>query len=69
MKDQTLTRCDGVQVTLQQQAYISDCGNQYKALGVTGNEEDCMVSWDIIDTDCDDESNACDWNEFTVRKI
>lgn len=24
------------------------------------------VTWDIIDPDCDDESNACNWDNFTI---
>lgn len=24
------------------------------------------IEWDIIDADCDDESNACDWDKFDV---
>lgn len=24
------------------------------------------IEWDIIDSDCDDESNACDWDKFDI---
>lgn len=28
-----------------------------------------VVKWRIIDEHCDDESNACNWEDYTVRKL
>jgi hypothetical protein len=72
---------DNVDYTLLQQAYSENnqnvwCGYSYVALAKKSSEWDnedadqYMVKWIVIDTDCDDESNACDWNyPIEVKKI
>ena len=37
-----------------------------KAEDCEGNEY--TVTWDTIDDDCEDESDACNWDDFTVRR-
>lgn len=51
-------------LTLTQDAYITSNGvyNCYEALAVDADGNDYKVIWDILDAQCDDESNACDWS-------
>lgn len=59
-------------INLKQQAYCDyshkyQCA-EYTAHGVMAEDEDeeVKVFWDIIDSECEDESNACNWNKFEV---
>lgn len=55
---------ENIEYALDQNAYICDDGQQYKALAINEKGEDFMVYWDVtIDNpeECDDESNMCNW--------
>ena len=57
-----------VELRLTQNAYIiSD--TQYQANAVDDVNNDYQVNWDIINIDCDDESNACNWDKYSVIKL
>ena len=55
---------NGKTFTLTQDAYITSNGSRdyYRAHAVDANQNEYYILWDIIDADCDDESNACDWS-------
>lgn len=55
---------NGKTITLTQDAYITSNGSRdyYRAHAVDANQNEYYILWDIIDADCDDESNACDWS-------
>ena len=38
-----------------------------KAVDFSGNEYE--IKWKIINYDCEDESDACDWTKFEVREL
>lgn len=69
------------ELKLNQDAYIFDNGNEtyYAAQAIDANnsdDDDYEVRWEMLDTydiDDTDESNACDWDKFSVyvygRKI
>jgi len=50
-------------LTLTQDAYMTSNGSRdyYRAHAVDANNNEYYIIWDIVDADCDDESNACDW--------
>lgn len=62
---------DGKTVYLTQDAYLS--GGQYEATGVDQDGNVYTVTWTIKDDfdpwTNDDESNACDWDKYTVTPI
>lgn len=55
---------------LIQEAYICDNGRQYTAVAENEEGDQVRVYWGVYDCfisdSCDDESNACDWDKFTV---
>ena len=64
---------EDVDYILLQQAYpendqSAECGYSYCALAKKAAQWDdddadhYMIYWDVIDVECDDESNACDWD-------
>jgi hypothetical protein len=63
---------DNKKLYLTQQPYI-DLNNVYHATAIDMEDNIYEVEWDIRDdfdprTD-EDESNACDWNKYAVRKL
>lgn len=76
---------DGTEYALTQDAYISDDGNTYEAsvvsmdmlneAGTTPDDYNPSIDpaatayWEIICDDCDDQSNACDWDKPLVIKL
>jgi hypothetical protein len=56
------------EVALEQDAYIYGyC--YYTACAVDALGNDYCFKWDIINHECEDQSEACDWDEFTVKKL
>jgi len=56
-------------LTLQQEAYISDCGEYYQAQAKDTEGKEFLIKWPIINSDpenCDDESLMCDWGNPTI---
>ena len=43
----------------------------YCASGIDENGDDYQINWEITnsDSDCDDESDMCDWDNFTITKL
>jgi len=53
--------------TLVQVPYISECGEYYKAMAYDSSGDEVVITWDILRHDCEDESEACDWNKFDIN--
>lgn len=64
----TLTHQDKV-LTLTQQPYYDGLSDDifYRAHAVDEDGNDYDIRWDIVNIDGDDESDACDWDCFSVR--
>jgi hypothetical protein len=59
-------------LTLVQQPYISDCGAFYQAHAKDDDDNTYLVKWAVTNDDpdnCDDESDMCDWDVYTVSEI
>ena len=56
---------DGKSFEITQQAYVWDKDTYRASLNCDG-EYFGYVVWKIIDRECEDESNACDWDKFDV---
>lgn len=41
----------------------------YQALAEDDQENEYLVMWNIINEDCEDESEACDWTKYTVQEL
>jgi hypothetical protein len=41
----------------------------YECYGKDEHGQEYHITWPIINHDCDDESNACNWNNYTIRPI
>jgi hypothetical protein len=48
--------------------YDSDL-SVYKAIAHSEDGYEFEVTWSIKDYETDDESDACDWEEFSVREL
>lgn len=54
-------------LTLSQQAYPSNDGKTYQASASDKDGNNYLIVWDIVCDDTQgDESNACDWDKYTV---
>ena len=65
----TVTK-NGQTYGLKQDAYISDrlgMLDYYMAHAVDSDDRELTIFWPIIDSECNDESNACDWDNFIVK--
>lgn len=75
-KEYGTVRVDGVVVHILQLPYLD--GDAYKAIGMTGYQIEkaggienvdlpCdahyRLTWDVINPDAEDESEACDWDD------
>lgn len=55
------------QLILNQQAYVSGDGKTYQASASDKDGNNYLVVWDIVCDDTQgDESNACNWDKYTV---
>lgn len=52
---------------IKQQPYITNDG--YVASAQDNEFNDYKVLWDIVNEDCEDESESCDWSKFMVKKL
>ena len=62
---------NGITLFLQQEAYIANA-EHYTADAFDADGNDYEITWPITHTnisECEDESLACDWKIFTVRKL
>lgn len=42
----------------------------YVATAIDGDDDEYEIRWEIINKDCEDESDTCDWeNPYLIRKI
>jgi hypothetical protein len=67
--------CEGKEFFLQQEAYLDQDFNfsgakyYYTALGRTLDNTKCNLRWEIINSECEDEGEACDWDEYEITSI
>ncbi len=61
----------GLELTLMQQPYIegSFVNPAYWAYAIDDDEGEYEIKWKITNPDCIDESEACDWTKYQVRKL
>lgn len=66
---------NGVQFFLTQLPYIdtdfSDCFQAavYKAHAISVEEKEIEIKWPIINDDCEEEFESCDWEDFTIMEL
>jgi hypothetical protein len=76
----TIIKNDGEIIDMTQQAYINqggtptDCWYEARATSRTRRDADgdpvqYKVQWEITNSDTDDESEACNWDDFSVSEI
>jgi len=57
---------------LTQYPYINQGGTPtqvfYQAHAIDDDGNSYMIFWDIINEDTEDESEACDWEDYTVQQ-
>lgn len=58
----TIITWEGRTLKTTQNPYVSDDGDQYLAHAIDENENEFIVTWEVIDHETTDESEACDWN-------
>jgi hypothetical protein len=60
-------------LVLQQEAYVSDCGEFYMAHAIEDDPcklegDDYYVYWEVIN-DSENQDEQCDWTKYWARKI
>lgn len=65
---------NGINLVIMQSPYLDD--NCYRASAVSESSFDegeengeYEIFWDIANGDVEDESDACEWEQFSVKKI
>jgi hypothetical protein len=56
-----------IEITFIQQPFADD--ENYRAQGIGSDGIDYCITWPITNHECEDESEACDWNDFRVRQV
>lgn len=58
-------------VYLTQDAFPSGTpGNEYyEAHAIDKDDNEYVMRWPVIDSQCEDASDACDWDDYTIRKL
>lgn len=59
--------CFGRKIVIVQLPYIDH--DHYQAVGEDEDENEYMIKWPITNKYADDDIDACDWNQFTVKKL
>ena len=76
----TIIKNDGEIIDMTQQAYINQGGTStecwYEARATSRTRRDAdgdpiqyKVTWEITDSNTDDESDACNWDDFFIAEI
>jgi hypothetical protein len=65
---------NGKTLTITQQPYITGTSeySYYQAVAEDDEENEYLVSWEITHenpSECDDESNMCDWDDYTITEL
>lgn len=62
---------EGRDLWLQQEPYADGNHDEpyYSCHACDDAGDDYMIRWPVIDIDAADESDACDWDDYTVRKL
>ena len=62
----------GKTLTIKQSPYLNYntvMGDHYKSMAEDEEGNEYIVRWDIINPDCEDESDACDWQDYQIEEI
>ena len=59
---------EGVKLALTGIPFIGKA-EKYRANAIDMDMKTYVVVWDIINHECEDESDACDWEKYTTRKL
>lgn len=59
----TIVEVDGKEYRTTQDPYVSDDGNTYKAHALDAKGNEYLITWEVINAETTDESEACDWEE------
>jgi len=52
---------------IMQLPYIN--GDFYEALSIDADSYEYLVKWDVINENCLDESDACNWEVFKITEL
>jgi len=60
-----------MELKLMQAPYAEFDGEDhwYQAYAIDSEDNDYMIKWDIKCMDCEDETDACDWEKYRVERI
>lgn len=58
---------NNITILLTQQPYLHN--DWYQAVGIDADENEYMVTWEITNSETEDESDACDWTVYEVRPL
>ncbi|MFU1797664.1 hypothetical protein ACM1RC_27620 [Paenibacillus azoreducens] len=58
----TIIQWEGKELRTTQDPYISDDGSQYIAHAVDDRDDEYIITWEVINYETMDESEACDWD-------
>jgi len=65
----TIIEVDGKELRTTQDPRVSDDGMTYSAPAVDSNNDEYLITWEVIDPEITDESSICDWdNPISVVK-
>jgi hypothetical protein len=57
-----------IELKLNQLPYIYT-DELYRACALDKDENEYIITWSITNPECQDESEACDWDNYRVRKV
>ena len=59
--------CFGKKIVIMQLPNIDH--NHYQAVGEDEEGNEYMIKWEITNKYAEDDIDACDWEEYTVKKL
>ncbi|MVP00371.1 hypothetical protein [Paenibacillus lutrae] len=66
----TVITWEGQVLKTTQDPYVSDEGDTYIAPAVDQDNNEYVITWEVIDPETTDESSACDWdNPINVKLV
>lgn len=61
----TIIEFEGKELRTTQDPYVNDEGDLYSAPAVDVENNEYIITWEVVDFETTDESSACDWNNPT----
>ncbi|PSL41689.1 hypothetical protein B0H94_1182 [Salsuginibacillus halophilus] len=66
----TIVEVNGVEYRTVQDPYVGDDGDEYHATALDINNNEYLITWEVVHPETTDESEACDWkNPDEVRAL